>query len=183
VAAIRRRLPGVDVRRAAAEELPFDDDLFDAAIAQLVVHFMADPIKGIGEMARVTRRGGLVVAAVWDHNGGRGPVSLFWEAARSLDPGATNESGLAGARRGHLAELFERAGLDDIEDGELMVRREHPTFEDWWEPYMAGVGPAGAYTAKLDPAARDRLRDRCRQLLPTAPFTLESVAWTARGTA
>ena len=94
-----------------------------------------------------------------------------------------NESHLAGARRGHLAELFALAGIRDVEDGELSVRRDHATFEEWWEPYMAGVGPAGAYAATLGREARDRLRERCRALLPPAPFTVESVAWTARGTA
>lgn len=86
VAAARERYPGVDVRRAPAEELPFDDETFDAAVAQLVVHFMSDPVVGLGEMARVTRGGGVVAACVWDHAGGRGPLGLFWEAAREIDP-------------------------------------------------------------------------------------------------
>jgi SAM-dependent methyltransferase len=183
VAAARRRFPGVDIRQAPAEALPFDDDAFDAAIAQLVVHFMADPVEGLREMARVTRPGGVVAACVWDHTGGRGPVSLLWAAARSLDPGAVDEGDLPGARRGQLAELFRTAGIEHVEDGELAVRRDHATFEEWWEPYMAGVGPAGAYVAALEPLARDRLRERCRELLPEAPFTLESIAWTARGRA
>ena len=72
-AAARERLPGVDVRQSAAEQLPFPDDAFDAAMAQLVVHFMADPVTGLREMGRVTRRGGVVAACVWDHAGDRGP--------------------------------------------------------------------------------------------------------------
>ena len=67
VAAARTRLPGVDVRVATAESLPFDDDAFDAVLAQLVVHFMADPVAGLAEMARVARPGGTVAACVWDH--------------------------------------------------------------------------------------------------------------------
>jgi ubiquinone/menaquinone biosynthesis C-methylase UbiE len=47
VAAAREPHPGVDVRRAAAEQLPFDGETFDVAIAQLVVHFMADPARGL----------------------------------------------------------------------------------------------------------------------------------------
>src|SRR6185437_6338669 len=70
VEAARQRHPGVDVRRAEAERLPFEDGSFDAALAQLVVHFMTDPATGIGEMRRVTRRGGVVAACVWDHAGG-----------------------------------------------------------------------------------------------------------------
>ena len=85
VAAARVRHPGVDVREAAAESLPFPDATFDAALAQLVVHFMADPVAGLREMARVTRQGGVVAACVWDHAGGQGPLGLFWSAARELD--------------------------------------------------------------------------------------------------
>src|SRR3954452_24335627 len=102
VAAARERNPGVDVRRAAAEELPFADGEFDAAIAQLVVHFMRDPVAGLREMARVTRPGGVVAACVWDHAGGRTPIAAFWRGARELDPAARDESALAGAREGHL---------------------------------------------------------------------------------
>ena len=111
-AATRERLPGVDVRLSPAEQLPFPDGAFDAAMAQLVVHFMADPVTGLREMGRVTRPGGLVAACVWDHAGGRGPLTAFWSAVRELDPAAPDESGLAGVREGHLAELFAQAGLD-----------------------------------------------------------------------
>ena len=69
VAATRERFPDVDARSGSAEELPFADDAFDLALAQLVVHFMADPVRGLAEMARVTRPGGLVAACVWDHGG------------------------------------------------------------------------------------------------------------------
>ena len=78
VAAARQRHPGVDVRRASAEQLPFVDDSFDVAIAQLVVHFMADPVAGLAEMARVTRPDGVVAACVWDHASEQGPLSHFW---------------------------------------------------------------------------------------------------------
>src|SRR5215831_6883137 len=108
-AAARERLPGVDIRRSGAEQLPFPDDAFDAALAQLVVHFMTDPVAGLREMGRVTRPGGLVAACVWDHAGARGPLTPFWRAVRELDPAADDESNRAGAREGHLAELFARA--------------------------------------------------------------------------
>ena len=181
VIAARERHPGVDVRRAAAEDLPFPDGVFDVALAQLVVHFMADPIVGLSEMARVTRPGGVVTACVWDHAGRRGPLSLFWSAVRQLDPAAHDESELAGARAGHLVELFGAAGLHDIDDTELAVRVEYAGFDDWWEPFTLGVGPAGAYVAGLDAVRRAELKERCRELAPVAPFTLEAIAWAARG--
>jgi SAM-dependent methyltransferase len=180
-AAARERLPGVDVRQSAAERLPFPDDAFDVALAQLVVHFMTDPVAGLREMARVTRPGGVVAACVWDHAGGHGPVSAFWQAARELDPAADDESGLAGVRAGHLAELFTQAGLTGVQDGTLTVRVRQADFGSWWETFTLGVGPAGAYLAALDDAGRATLREQCRRRLPTGPFEVSATAWAATG--
>ena len=183
VAAVRARHPGVDVRRASAERLPFPDGTFDAALAQLVVHFMSDPVGGLAEMARVTRRDGVVAACVWDHGGGQGPLSLFWQAARELDPQVQDESQLAGTREGHLAELFEAAGLREVRETALTAALEHASFEAWWEPFSGGVGPAGSYVAGLDADRRADLRERCRAMLPAAPFVVTALAWAARGLA
>jgi SAM-dependent methyltransferase len=183
VAATRARHPGVDVRRAPAEQVPFPDEAFDAALAQLVVHFMKDPVAGLSEMARVTRRDGVVAACVWDHGGAKGPLHLFWDAARALDPGVDDESELPGTRQGHLAELFEAAGLREIEATSLSVRLEHPTFDAWWEPFTHGVGPAGAYLAGLDAGRRMALRHECRRRVSSEPFVVTAVAWAARGLA
>lgn len=183
VEAARERHPAVSVQRAAAEQLPFADQEFDAALAQLVVHFMADPVAGLREMARVTRSEGVVAACVWDHEGGKGPLSVFWEAALALDPDARGEAGLAGAREGHLAQLFHDAGLREIEESTLSVSVQHETFEEWWEPYTLGVGPAGASAATLDAAGQADLRERCRTLLPEPPFVLTPMVWAVRARA
>jgi SAM-dependent methyltransferase len=181
VAAARDRHPGVDVRLASAEQLPFADEAFDGALAQLVVHFMADPRGGLSEMVRVTRPDGVVAACVWDHAGGQGPLSRFWDVARELDPDVEDESRLAGAREGALAQLFHGAGLREIEETALTISVEHPSFDDWWEPFTLGVGPAGSYTAALDAPRQAQLRERCRETLPAAPFVLRAQAWAARG--
>lgn len=181
VEAARARNPGVSVQQATAEHLPFADDAFDTALAQLVVHFMKDPVAGLAEMARVTRPNGIVAACVWDHGGHQGPLSLFWRAARELDPSVDDESNLAGAREGHLAELFAAAGLRDIEASVVTASLEHPTFESWWEPFTRGVGPAGAHVASFDPARQVELRERCRSLAGEAPFVVTARAWAARG--
>jgi SAM-dependent methyltransferase len=181
VEAARERHPGVRVEQAAAEQLPFADGWFDAALAQLVVHFMADPVAGLREMARVTRAGCVVTACVWDHAGSTGPLSLFWDVVHELDPGAADESGLAGARGGHLTELFEAAGLTEVDETLLTVEVEHPGFDAWWDPFLAGVGPAGGYVAALDEERRAELRERCRARLPKGPFAVTAGAWSARG--
>jgi len=181
--AVRERLPGVDVQRSAAEELPFPDDMFDVSLAQLVVHFMADPVLGLREMRRVTRSGAMVAACVWDHAGGRGPLAAFWSAVRELDPAALDESDLAGVREGQLASLFTQAGLGAIEVSTLTVRVSHASFDDWWRPFTLGVGPAGAYVASLAPDRRAALRERCRRRLPAGAVEVTAVAWAAAGRA
>ncbi|WP_024286628.1 class I SAM-dependent methyltransferase [Cellulomonas sp. KRMCY2] len=183
VAAIRSRFPGVDVRTGVAERLPFADDTFDLALAQLVVHFMSDPVSGLSEMARVTRPGGTVAACVWDHAGDGGPLSTFSRAMRDVDPGASSEADLAGTRRHHLVELCEAAGLTRIEPTSLTVVVPFATFADWWEPFTLGVGPAGAYVAGLAGDAREALRTRCSQLMPAAPFEVAGSAWCVRARA
>ena len=92
-----------------------------------------------------------------------------------------DESALAGARAGHLTELFEAAGLRGVEETSHSVSVEHPTFEDWWEPFTLGVGPAGAYAAGLDPERQAELRELCREQFPEPPFVLTARAWAARG--
>ena len=180
VAAAQARFPDVDVRQARAEDLPFDSAGFDVVLAQLVVHFMAVPVVGLREMARVARPGGVVAACVWDFGGDRSPLTTFWRAARELDVGAPGEAHLAGAREGQLQALFAEAGLPDADGTALAVEVAHPSFEDWWEPFTLGVGPAGAYLAALDGAARQALERRCRQLLPRGAFATRAWAWSVQ---
>jgi SAM-dependent methyltransferase len=183
VAAASARFPEVDVRRGVAEQLPFADDTFDAALAQLVVHFMDDPVAGLREMRRVTRPGGVVAACVWDHAGDGGPLSLFWRVVHESDPAAPGEAGLAGAREGHLVELADAAGLRAVESARLTVAVPYETFDEWWEPFTLGVGPAGAYVTRLDEPARAALRSRCADRLPPAPFEVNASAWCMRALA
>jgi len=176
-AAAGERLPGVAVSVATAERLPFPDRAFDAVLAQLVVHFMADPVAGLREMGRVARRGGVVGACVWDHAGDRGPLTPFWRAVRELDPSAPDESGLAGVGEGQLAALFGRAGLAGADATTLTVRASYATFGQWWQPLTLGVGPAGDYVGSLTARRRRLLRDRCRKLLGEGPFDVSATAW------
>jgi len=181
VAAVRARWPEADVRLGAAEELPFGDGAFDVALAQLVVHFMADPVAGLKEMARVTRPGGTVAASVWDHGGGRSPLTLFWEVARDLDPAVDDGSWRPGGREGELAKLFTQAGLDVTGEAALTVTVRNTTFEDWWDPFTLGVSPAGAYIASLTDERRAELREHARRRLKP-PIDISATAWavTAR---
>lgn len=172
--------PGVDVRVATAEQLPYDDRGFGAALAQLVVHFMDRPLTGVREMARVTATGGVVAACVWNNGGGEGPLSGFWRVASRLDPDA-GEGSATGSAQGQLVDLFEAAGLDDVREELLPVRVTFDTFEDWWAPFTGGVGSGGKYVASLAAADQERLEGALREKLGPGPLTVAVSAWAALG--
>jgi len=184
VAACRARVPGADVREGVAESLPWDAGTFDAAMCSLVVAWMDDADQGIGEMARVTKPGGTVAAAMWDIAGGGLPMlSHFWRAAREIDPSIADDPPRAGVREGDLVERFGRAGLQGVTGGTLETSVDYADFDDYWEPFTGGGGPAsGAFYDALDDAGKATLRDTVRASLPEAPFTLPARAWLALGT-
>ncbi len=91
------------------------------------------------------------------------------------------ESDLAGVREGQLASLFTKAGLGSTQVTTLTVRVRHASFDDWWQPFTLGVGPAGAYVASLAPDRRAALREQCRRLLPAGAVAITAVAWAATG--
>lgn len=177
VAALRERLPGVDARVGQAESLPYAAGTFDVTLAQLVVPFMADPVAGLREMARVTKPGGTVAACVWDHAGRRTPLTTYWAAMHDLDATSGSEANLPGAREGQLAELFDEAEIGQVTSSELTITVRVATFEDWWTPMTQGVGPVGDHYATLSDTDRVRLRARCAELLPHAPIDVVATAW------
>ncbi|MBV9918854.1 MAG: class I SAM-dependent methyltransferase [Solirubrobacterales bacterium] len=183
VAACRERHRGADVREGVAERLPWPDASFDAALSSLVIAFMRDPDRGIGEMARVTRSGGTVAACMWDiASGGMTMLRIFWNAVREVEPSVDGEQRLAGTVEGDIVARFERLGLEDVVGTTLVASADYVGFDDFWEPFTFAVGPSGRYLAKLSRAQRMRVRDACRTALPDGRFSLEARAWCARGT-
>jgi SAM-dependent methyltransferase len=173
------------VQLGRAEELPYPDARFDAALAQLVFHFVSEPEAAVGEMRRVVRPGGLVGASVWDFTEGMKMLRVFWDSAREVDPAAPDESTRRFGRKGEIAELFRHVGLTDVSEGALEVEARYADFDDFWTPFLGAAGPAGAFVESLDDAGRARLRDEMRERLgsPDGPFTLTARAWYATGRA
>lgn len=183
VHACRERHPGVEVRCAAAEELPFGDNEFAAAAAQLVFHFVSDPIRAAVQMSRVVRPDGVVAATVWDVAEGMHMLRAFWDAALTLEPEAPDEARvLRFGRPGELAATFAEAGLREVEETTVTVSTRYRAFDELWSGFLAGIGPAGTYAVTRPPAERDRLRDALFDRLdrPDGPFTLTAVARMAR---
>jgi SAM-dependent methyltransferase len=184
--ACRLRLPGVRVEVAAAEALPFGDASFDHALAQLAVNFMSDPAAGVREMRRVTRPGGTVAAAVWDYAGAMTLLRCFWDAAVQEDPSAAGHDEGRVMRFCTVEELrglWSAAGLRDADVSPVVVSAGYDGFEDLWQPFELGVGPAGAYASSLPADRRAALKDGFRRRLDTGAgaFRLPARAWIATG--
>ena len=188
-AACAARLPGVDVRVAPGEALPFAGGTFDRVLAQLSVNFMDDPPAGAREMARVARPGGTVAAAVWDYAGEMTLLRAFWGAAAALDPAAAaGDEGrsMPYADPASLRTLWTGAGLTGVAVSPAVVAAGYDDFDDLWATLQLGVGPAGAYVAALDEGTRAALAGELRRRLPAgggrAPFRLTARAWVATAT-
>jgi SAM-dependent methyltransferase len=169
----RRRVPGARIV-----------DEFDATLSQLVVNFLGDPERGLREMVRVTRRGGVLAGCVWDYRGGMTMLRTFWDAATALDSDAADEgASMRFATPDELRELWARAGLAQVGVTPLVVEASYEDFNDLWQPFTTGIGPAGAYTVSLDPERQAALRAEFARRLgsPEGPFTLPARSWSAVG--
>jgi SAM-dependent methyltransferase len=186
VAACAAAAPEADVRVGNAETLPFGDASFDLAVSQLVVNFMTDPVLGVREMRRVTRPGGTVASCTWDYGDGMTMLRVFWDAAVALDPSAPDEAlAMSYCTPTDLERLWDEAGLAEIRTDALVVERSYVDFEDLWEPFTFGVGPAGTYCASLDGDRREALRRECFRRFgePVGPLSLTARAWLVCGRA
>ena len=185
VADCAARHPGLDVRTERAEDLPFGDDQFDAAMAQLVLHFVSDPAAAAGEMRRVVRPGGVVAACTWDSGSdGMDLLRHFWAAALRVDPSAPSETGsLRFGGPGEMTDLFAAAGLVDLTETTIRVSSTYPTFDELWSTYLLGIGPAGQWCTAQSDEVRDRVRTELLDVLgtPAGPITLSGMARAATG--
>ncbi|MEZ5155888.1 MAG: methyltransferase domain-containing protein [Solirubrobacterales bacterium] len=179
----RARNPGADVRLGGAEELPWEDDEFDATLSCLVIAHVEDAEAMTREMARVTRPGGTVASCMWDFDeGGMRMLNTFWTAIRAVDPSYERRENRAGTSRGQIAELLAGAGVRVDVDDELVVTVDYEGFDDFWDPFTFGVGPSGNALQSLGEADRAVVREACRAALSDGPFSLAARAWFARGT-
>jgi len=176
----------VALREMDAEATDFPDASFDVAVAMFVASVVPHPRALLAEMRRVVRPGGVVAACTWSYGEDMEMLRGFWDAARRLDEGAPDEGSTMRYRSvEELADLWQRVGLSDVETGHLRVETRYTGFDDLWEPFTFGVGPAGAYLAKLSDGQRERVRQELFAGIgePSGPFTLSATACAVRGRA
>ncbi len=174
------RCVGVDVREGRAEAIPFGDETFDAALAQLVLHFVSDPALAAGELRRVVRPGGVVGTCVWDSEEGMEMLRHFWAAALVVDPSAPADAHiLRFGRKGEVAGLLVAAGLVDVSETTLRVRSGYRSFEELWAGFMTGIGPAASFCVSLPSRSVGLCGQSCSPAWVHPPGNSRSKRWPA----
>ena len=171
----------------SAAALPLDDDWADAVVAGLVLNFVPDLNRALGEVVRMAKPGAIIAGYVWDYAGKMELMRRFWDAAVALDPAAAEKD--EGRRfpicaPEPLGRAFEAAGLGGVEVRSIDVPTVFRDFDDYWSPFLTGVAPAPGYATGLDDASRNRLRERLRATLETradGSIHLIARAWAVRG--
>lgn len=182
----RAQFPNMRFVVGGAERLPFPDREFSASLACLVLAFVPSPAQAVAEMSRVTERGGTVATAIWDFTEGMIMLRAFWDAAEQADPSPKPAETQPNLNREMILELWNSCGLRDVRVEPLMVEMPFSSFDDYWQPFLAGQGPAGAYvkvaTADTRAAIVRILKARFLGDGADRPFTIHSRSWAIRGT-
>ena len=178
----------VAVHQGSATAIPLGDGSVDVVVSGLVLNFVPDPRAALAEATRVAAKGGTIAAYVWDYAGKMELMRYFWDAAVELDPGAAKlDEGVRFplCRPEALEKLFDDAGLGGVEVAPIDIPTPFAGFDEYWQPFLGGQGPAPAYAMSLDEMARARLRDCLRERIPSTAngaISLTARAWAIQGT-
>ena len=145
--------------------LPFADDTFDAAVMALVLVFVPDTAKGVGEMARVVRPGGAVAAYMWDMLGGGFPLDPILDEMLVLGFSPPRPPRMDASSIAAMGDLWTRAGLEAVETLDITVSRTFVDFDDFWTTAVTASSIAST-VATLAAGDVDELKRRVRLRLP-----------------
>ena len=166
-----------------AMALPFEADRFDAAVMALVIFFVPDPVKGVGEMTRVVRPGGLVAAYVWDTLGGGDPSEPIVTEMRAMGLTPVLPPSVHASRMRALHGLWTDAGLEGIETRAITVRRSFDSFDNFWNASTA-MGTTRSRLDLMEADAIAELKERVRARLPAdrqGRITIDACANAIKG--
>jgi SAM-dependent methyltransferase len=188
LAAAKARLPPqVVLHQAAADRLPLADASVDATVSALVLNFVPDAPAALREMARVTAAGGLLAGCLWDYAQKMDLIRLYWDAAARLgllDKGQDQGERFPICRPEAMQTAFTGAGLDDVRTWPIDIEMRFVDFDEYWQPFLGGQGPAPAHAMSLEGAARERLRDHLAASIARqadGSIVLAARAWAASG--
>ena len=153
----------LDLKVGEAENLPFDDQTFDLVVSGLALNFFPDIETALGEMKRVTRQNGIIAAYVWDYAGKMEFLRYFWDAAIQIDPSSRGlDEGIRFpvCNPENLSREFLKAGITNVETSFLDIETVFENFDDYWDPFLGGQGPAPGYLVSLSKELQNELKDK-----------------------
>jgi ubiquinone/menaquinone biosynthesis C-methylase UbiE len=168
-------------------ETRFADAMFQSSLSLLVFNFIPDRKQALRQICRETVPGGCVSAAVWDYGAGMQMLRVFWDAAATVDRTAEkfDESRMPLCRAGELEHLWKQSGLEQVAERPLDITMRFESFADYWDPFLLGQGPAGAYLRNVESdrrvAVREGVKHRLSLRSEDEPFSLPARAWAVRG--
>jgi len=179
--------PRVRFELGDAQNLSYPEASFDRCLSLLVVNHIPDTPKALKEVCRVTKPGGFVATAMWDGTGGNEFNDRMWNVAVTLDANvkpAAKRSGTYSSPAA-LTELWHDASLVNVDVTSLVMPCGYASFAEYWQRFLEGQGPAGAYVMALAHERRELLRQILYQEIIgnrlDGPFSLQAVAWAIRG--
>jgi SAM-dependent methyltransferase len=184
----RSRVKDAEFLVGSADDLEFTSDSIDYAVSGLVLNFVPDPYAAIKEMVRVVCPGGSVALYVWDYAGHMQIMRYFFDTAITFDArSAEFDDGIKApiCRPLALKEAFGSAGLTDVSVNALDITTPFENFDDYWAPFLGGVGSAPKYCVSLEDSVRDKIKEAIKEKLPAGPdgeILLAARAWAIRGT-
>jgi ubiquinone/menaquinone biosynthesis C-methylase UbiE len=185
----RRGARAVDIQEGDACALAFPDASFDRVLTQLVLQFIPDAARAVGEMHRVVRPGGTVAAAVWASGGGMVNQRMFFDTAALLDPAAAalraHSFTRPLTRPGELGALWRETGFSAVQEDAVTIWMDYAGFADYWDPIAAGEGTLGRYVSALAAPQRDTLEAHIRAAYEAGeadgPRSFAATAFVCRG--
>ncbi len=183
----RERVKEADFRVESADKLSLPNDSVDYVVSALVLNFVPDAQSALNEMARVTRPGGVVALYVWDYAGHMQIMRNFFDTAILFDERSADfDDGKKApiCRPTPLKNAFKSADLVDVSVEALDIPTAFKTFDDYWKPFLGGVGSAPKYCVSLDDSIRDKIKNSLKEKLPTGPdgeILLAARAWAIKG--
>lgn len=177
--------------RGDAQDLPFADARFDAALGLLILQQMPDPLRMVREMARATRPGGTVATAIWDFRNAMPMFSIFWDAVANVAPAVAAERSanksrpITGPSEESLSELWRAAGLAEVTATTIELSQDFSGLEDFWAPFLSNATPSSSVASKMEAHTQAALKEEIRSRLfgdrPDGPFSLTAGAFAVRG--
>ena len=165
----RKELGNAQILVGTAGDIPLSDNSVDITVLGLVLNFIPDLESALIEIKRVTKSDGLVAAYVWDYSGKMEMLRYFWDAAIIENPDAVNlDEGVRFpvCNKDKIKTSFTEAGFDNITVAEIDIETHFQNFEDYWNPFLGGQGPAPTYLKSLPKDQFEKLKARVYKSLP-----------------